>query len=317
MVVDVQQKMERNLTKAIDEHRKSSDCIMTYDHYLRSRKKESLVSVEIFKDEARGRRNTMEDAQSINWVGEQILAGLYDGHGGCRAAIFSSLSFARRFPQVLQDCQGSVHQTFMKLFPEIHAWYVNDKRNPGGTTALLLYIDEEKQTVTTATLGDSEAFLYRKIQGSYQALPLSCVRNWGSKSDARRVAIAYDKPTIEEEWPKASDPKQLRVMVGPKGREKSLNVSRAIGDRLFQSINERPLVIQKPKITEARFEQDDYIVAACDGVWDYLKHEEVIGEINALRDGDSLAKRITLRALDVSKDNISVIAFHVVGVKPH
>lgn len=317
MVVDVQQKMERNLTKAIDEHRKTSDGIMTYDHYLRSRKKESVVRVEISKDEARGRRKTMEDAHSINWVGEQILAGLYDGHGGCRAAIFSSLSFARRFPQVLQDCQGSVHQAFMKLFPEIHSWYVNDKRNPGGTTALLLYVDEEKQTVTTATLGDSEAFLYRKIHGSYEALPLSCVRNWGSKSDARRAALAYNRPVLEEEWPKASAPKQLRVILGPEGSEKSLNVSRAIGDRIFQQKDGHPLVIQKPKITEARFEENDYIVAACDGVWDYLKHEDVIKEINDLRMGESLAKRITLRALDVSKDNISVIAFQVVGVKPH
>lgn len=313
MVVDVQEKMLRNLTKAIDEHRKTSKLIMTYDHYEGSAKKDSLVRLEIFSSEARGSRKTMEDAHSVHWVGEQVLVGLYDGHGGCRASNYANMACARQFERTLQESQGSPYKAFTKLFAEVHSWYLSDQRNPGGTTALLLYLDEEKQSVITATLGDSEAFLYRKIRGSYQALPLSCVRNWSSKADSQRAAIAYGEQEWEEKLKKAPNLKKVHVMVESKGAFHHLNVSRAIGDRQFAAVGENPLVIQKPKITEARFQDGDFIIAACDGVWDYLEHSKVIKEITALRPGESLAKRITLRALGVSKDNITIIALRVVS----
>jgi serine/threonine protein phosphatase PrpC len=308
MVLDIGFRMERNLIKAIDEHHKTSDGIMTYDEYQRSLLCGSIVQGLISSSEARGKRPRMEDAHFISCVGENTLVGLFDGNNGARAARFSNLLFAEQFPQSLSNADQSVHAAFMQLFPEVHRGFLKASNDQSGTTALVAYIDYEQQKVCTATLGDSEAFLYRKINGVYKALPLSCVRNWGSKKDARRAALAYDAPAIASNWPEAPQPKALRVHVKGRFEEASLNVSRAIGDRPFLCVNDQPLVIQKPKITEAVFQPGDVLITACDGVWDYLKHADIIQQIEEQRPDESLAKKITLRALDTSTDNITVVA---------
>lgn len=317
MVLDVGLKMERNLIKAIDEHRKAGDCIMTFDEYQRSTQLGSIVQGRICSSEARGKRFRMEDAHFISNVGENILVGLFDGHNGSHAARLSNRMFSDQFPQALKNAKESAHGAFMSLFPEVHQSFLVDSRNHGGTTALVAYIDYEQQTVCTATLGDSEAFLYRKINGVFKALPLSCVRNWGSKADARRAAQTYEMPDLEFNWPKIVDPKAIRILAKGGLDRASLNISRAIGDREFLFHKNRPLVIQKPKITQANFQSGDVLVAACDGVWDYLKQEDIIQQIQELRPDESLAKRITLRALDASTDNITVVALRFSTVPPH
>jgi serine/threonine protein phosphatase PrpC len=314
MVLDIGLKMERNLIKAIDEHRKVSDCIMTFDEYQRSMKLGAIVEGRISSSEARGKRSSMEDAHFISSIGEDLLVGLFDGHNGSHAARFSNHLFSELFPEALKKSDGSAHEAFIRLFPKVHHCFIGDQKNEGGTTALLAYINYDQQTVCTATLGDSEAFLYRKIEGVFKALPLSCVRNWGSKVDAARAAIAYDIPSIAANWPLALEPKAIRVYSRGGVESASLNISRAIGDHEFLFYKDKPLVIQKPKITEAIFQPGDYLILACDGVWDYVRHESIIRRIDELRPEESLAKRITLRALDSSTDNITVVAIKMTGI---
>lgn len=313
MVLDIGLKMERNLIKAIDEHRKTADGIMTFDEYQRSMHLGLIVEGRYNSSEDRGKRPTMEDAHFISSVGENILLGLFDGHNGVKAARFSNHHFLEQFPETLKKAEGSAHEAFRNLFPRVHQSFLSDGNNQGGTTALLAYINYEQQTVCTATLGDSEAFLYRKIDGVFKALPLSCVRNWGSKADAARAAFAYDAPQIASNWPRAAEPKAIRIYMQDGSEKASINISRAIGDAEFLFYKDRPLVIQKPKITEAIFQPGDYLIFACDGVWDFLKHEDIIRQIEDLKPEESLAKRITLRALDSSTDNITVIAIKLIG----
>lgn len=57
-----------------------------------------------------------------------------------------------------------------------------------------------------------------------------------------------------------------------------LAVSRAIGDAPFKGCG----VIATPEIYNVKCDTADFIVMACDGLWDVLKNEEVVFVVHAV-----------------------------------
>lgn len=260
--------------------------------------------------EARGPRPTMEDAYFCIDDEKRILTGVFDGHGGGFVSKYVCEAFSKRFDLILIQCQGNVHQAFEQLFDEIQKELKEKfkaESHSAGSTAVVTYVDKASRLVYTATLGDSEANLYRNIDGKMKSIKLSCVRDWSSQADANRIANYYEKPIIAEKWPKRPNPKLLRSGIG-----EGVNVSRAFGD-FYQTGNEtKPLIIGKPKITMNKMQEGDILVLACDGLKDYVP-ENVIIEILEEAGNINIAQRLVDYAIKVwdSRDNVSVIAIKI------
>lgn len=330
-------KMWKNSLKAIREHLQKNNCyrnaqIATDDDGY-AQLEEALPLLDVFhkpkieaplkfthsRAEAQGLRLNMEDAIFYSEISRGCVAGVFDGHGGKNVSEFARDYFVLNFEEKLQKNNGDPFRTFETMICEIQeyvskipAWFTN------GSTAVVSFVDKHTHLVYTATLGDSEANIYRTIEGKMKSIPLSCVRDWGSKKDARRASLALQRPEIEHEWPSAPNPKTLRI--GFPGTA-HLNVSRAIGDRDCAGSELFPGVIHKPKITINRVQSGDTLVLACDGLKDYATETAIASQIRAylFNEAQGAASKIPLAKQLVdfaitkanSDDNVSVVTIQV------
>jgi serine/threonine protein phosphatase PrpC len=297
-IEDTIKKMFKNAVKTINEHIKSekldaasayatAEKALPHRELLLHAKPQPRLAFTVRHAEARGVRPTMEDAHFYTEIPQGSLAAVFDGHGGAKVANYANEQFQKRFSQALEKANGNVHQAFEVLIHEIHLEVMlNDGWAGIGTTAVICFIDKTTNLIYTATLGDSEANIYRTIDGSLNSIPLSCVRDWSSKKDALRAAIAMDRPQYAEEWPKATNSKMLRyekvAFYDKDGRPKystRLNVARAIGDRNSRGTKEKPAVIDKPKITINMLLPGDILTLVCDGVKDFASELDIVKQI--------------------------------------
>ena len=212
-------------------------------------------------------------------------------------------------PSRFEETGHDVRLTFTSLINEIHAEVFKDTTlDRMGSTLVLCFIDPKAHLVYTATLGDSEAHIYRKVEGQYVSIPLSCVRDWSSPKDAQRAAQALEDPSIATRWPVAKDPKILRVGL--------VNVSRGFGDK--HMIRNDIGLSQKPKITVQEMLPDDILVLACDGLRDrkniQLEKDVENGIIQIVENNpknmENLADQLIKYALDPENptfDNVSIV----------
>lgn len=328
----IMKKMWKNAKKAIEEHRaknlaKNKDTrgyatveegIPSLESILNPLELSKPLSFTYNVTGLQGVRSTMEDAHFFKQMPQGVLAGIFDGHGGKEVANYANLQFQKRFPMKLKSCSGNVHQAFELLIHEIHTEAIKNKRwDKKGTTAIVCFIDEKTGLIYTATLGDSEANIYRDIKGTIKSIPLSVVRDWSNPKEAARIAIHWDKPDIISGWSE-SNPKKLRSHL-----KAGLNVSRSLGDKEFIGTDAKPLVIHKPKISVNRVivnptETSTYkIILACDGLRDYVSESEIIEQIqlyNAMKTKEkSLSTHLAEFAINEkgSEDNVSVLVIDV------
>jgi serine/threonine protein phosphatase PrpC len=172
---------------------------------------------------------------------------------------------------------------------------------------VVCYVDKKTHHIYTATLGDSEANIYRKFDDKLKSIPLSCIRDWSSKKDAHRASIALGRPQIAINWPKISNPKYLRFPYPFFG----INVSRSIGDVLLSGSPEKPGVIHKPKITRIQVKSGDLLILACDGLKDYVSDNEIVSILK--NPPPNPAKHLVNYAIDEgnSLDNVTVLAIAI------
>ncbi|WP_068466324.1 PP2C family serine/threonine-protein phosphatase [Candidatus Protochlamydia phocaeensis] len=302
-----EERMLRNLRKAIKEHRE--ECVIDEENMFSSVK--THLSFRLFECEEKGSiREDMEDAHFFIPVENGYLMGLFDGHGDKgKIARFAALQCKRLFPLEKAKSPDDLRAVFTHIINQIHQQVIQ-KSFPGGSTAVIGFIDKKTNRIYTGTLGDSEAKIFRKTEKGWQVIPLSCVRDWSSKKDAARAARALNKDLIAEVWPRMRA-KFLRFPTLNEG----VNVSRAIGDQEYNEWNGKPGVIQKQKTTMAELKKGDLLIMACDGLWDYAKDRELIDQVLNpwLEDQElDLAQLIVDYALNKknSTDNVSVIALY-------
>ena len=251
-------------------------------------------------------RPRMEDAHFCISLPEGTLLGVFDGHGGDRVAKYANTQFQEGFSDALSKANGNPHQAFEFLFDkvekEIHRrieWMFE------GSTAIVSFIDK-KNTIFTATLGDSVANIYRKINKHYLSVPLSVARDWSSHKEAKRAAESLRVPSIETCWFLSYNPKELRLH--------GLNVSRTLGDvsAKLSSPPDSPGIICKPKITMHHLRPDDLLVLSCDGLKDYSKERAILQILSSLNEDQNPAEALGTLAKSAMTshhgDNITIIA---------
>ena len=236
-------------------------------------------------DEKQGLRPAMEDEHFYQESDDTILTGVFDGHSGQKAATHAKKHTPQLFFEILQEQKGNILKTFEVLCQRLHDSYTGND----GATALICYIDKRTQTIYTATLGDSEANIYRKINGIVLSIPLSPIRDWST-----------DKKFL--------DPQETRVTDGVKPRlYGDINVSRSIGDKRYSAIS------QKPKVTQFFMQPGDVLTLCCDGLKDFVR-EEAICQMVQRHEGseEALAQALTKASVDKHiyphyTDNVSVL----------
>lgn len=302
------QKMWKNTHKAILEHNKKEDV------YIKD-----IFSIQVIANAplepltatynaaiAQGIRPSMEDAHLIMETPQAVMGAVFDGHGGDEVAKYACFRFQERFFSSLEENEGHIYQSFERLIHEIQEDIAQHREwDTVGSTALICYIDKETHLIYTATLGDSEANIYRKVDsGRLQSIPLSCVRDWSSKKDAHRVALVKQDICIDMDWVDNPQPKLLRYPGGNTG----LNVSRSFGDMQYH-----PVVSHKPKITVNQLKPGDLLILACDGLKDYVSEKEIIEQLIEHKQDLTVSEQLVRYALydKRSTDNITVVAIHL------
>lgn len=310
-------RMRKNAKKAIEEHRKKAGIHVAFYTSVRKGVPSARamlahgdlpsLSFSHHRVERKGSRASMEDSSFYKEIEPGILAGVFDGHGGYQVSKYASKEFADRFLSAWLKLEKNTKAAFELLIDEIHQEVsAKPEWNHMGSTAVICFLEKNTHLVYTATIGDSEANIYRKGH----SIPLSCVRDWSSKKEAKRASIALKDPSIAKKWPKAANPKLLRFY---NEHFTGLNVSRAIGDVSFTGNAEAPGVIHKPKVTVNQVKVGDVLILACDGLKDYVPEGEIVQQVTSQPEGENLAEILTNHALYVraSTDNVTVIAIRV------
>jgi serine/threonine protein phosphatase PrpC len=108
--------------------------------------------------DAQGKRETMEDAMCVcgNYRDnrKEDFFGIFDGHGGARAAIRASNTIADQLEEALRELGDEhVHEALTLAFKRTHEKIIADLE--AGTTALVVYVRGDM--VYVASTGDCRA----------------------------------------------------------------------------------------------------------------------------------------------------------------
>lgn len=237
--------------------------------------------------------------------GDTALFAVFDGHGGEEVARFCE----RHLPGELlrhaaADPAAALTGAFSRMDQRL--WTPHAARelrslsrapsaqapNPGltGCTAAVCMV--RPTSIVVANAGDSRAVLCR----GGKAIELSSDHKPGQPRERRRIEQAGGR-VINQQY----GPVTIQRIDG------CLSVSRAIGDLNFKSdprlAPQDQRVSAEPDITEvARTPNDEFMVVACDGVWDVMSSQQVCNfirhHLDAVRRGALSPAKLVSMLLD-------------------
>ncbi|KAI8924302.1 phosphatase 2C-like domain-containing protein [Entophlyctis helioformis] len=212
-----------------------------------------------------GWRITMEDAHTTILRLESgddrhiSFFAVFDGHGGPNVARYSGANLHNIVMRQPEFKKGNYNTALKKGFLETDVDLRNDPnfaREPSGCTAVSALITDDQ--IFVANAGDSRAVL----SANGRAVPLSFDHKPVNPAETDRIVAAGGFVEF--------------------GRVNgNLALSRAIGDFEFKQSTdlaaERQIVTADPEIQERALEDtDEFVVIACDGIWDCKTNTDVI-----------------------------------------
>jgi len=225
----------------------------------------------------------------------QAFFAVYDGHGGEKAAKFCETKLHLVFEQTSKDLTEDDWTNSEKLKQIFTSAYqktdeeMKDSVPAAGACAVTAFIKKVKDDryLYIANVGDSRAVLSR-----------------GGKA----VRLSFDhKPTNEDEKKRIE---AASGFIDSQGRVNGLvGVSRAMGDWNMKGEGKQ-YISNEPFFTLTKLaSDDDFLILACDGVWDVVEDQAAI---DLIRDGTipskDRAKKLLSHAIKAgSEDNVSVI----------
>ncbi|KAG6527891.1 probable protein phosphatase 2C 76 [Zingiber officinale] len=240
-----------------------------------------------------GRRANMEDFYDtkLSSIDEQTISlfGIFDGHGGSRAAeylkehLFVNLM---KHPLFMTDTKLAISETYQKTDSEFLETERNTFRDDGSTASTAILIGKH---LYVANVGDSRVVM--------------------SKAGIA-IALSDDhKPNRGDERKRIEDAGGFVMWAGTWRVGGILAMSRAFGNRLL-----KPYVMAVPDIQEEDVnEQVELLVLASDGLWDVIPNEEAIALARMEEEPEAAARTLTQTAFSRgSTDNITciVVRFH-------
>ena len=249
----------------------------------------SPASVGVAQDMNEQYRPEMQDVilaePAVGASGARALCGVFDGHGGSRASVLAA-EYVRNSVEAglgTRDPKELLEDAFIgsdAMFEAENVLYE-------GTTAMVVVLESlaETRLLHLASVGDSRAVL--SVHG--RALDLAPLHVPANEDEIARVQreggfLARGK---------------VNGMVA---------VTRSLGDMVMKAI------ITSTPFTRTEFltDENEYLVIACDGVWDVLHPQVAIDTCIRTDSPQAAADAILKSALDLgSTDNLSVIVIHL------
>ncbi|XP_028133743.1 probable protein phosphatase 2C T23F11.1 isoform X1 [Diabrotica virgifera virgifera] len=187
---------------------------------------------------------------------------VYDGHGGAEIADYAGKHLHKFVVKRQEYKDGDIPEAMRQAFLELDAHMLEEEcifSKPSGSTAITTLIKGDK--LFCANVGDSRAVA--SVNGSARAL---------SEDHKPSNQAEYDRIIAAGGWVDAN-----RV-------NGNLALSRALGDFAFKKNGKMPaeqqIVTAFPDVTEHTITSDwEFIVLACDGIWDVMSNKEVVSFI--------------------------------------
>eukprot|EP01094_Clydonella_sp_ATCC50884_P017117 TRINITY_DN2921_c0_g1_i2.p1 TRINITY_DN2921_c0_g1~~TRINITY_DN2921_c0_g1_i2.p1 ORF type:complete len:369 (+),score=91.80 TRINITY_DN2921_c0_g1_i2:101-1207(+) len=227
------------------------------------------LMVRVGISETIGKRTSMEDAwlqENITIGGTELkLFGVFDGHGGSEASAFCKATIPRLLAakeNFLDDPVTAIADMVEELE---EAWLAQAKEEPqkhDGSTLLLGVL--HGSTLYTANAGDSEGLVAR----NKEPVVLTYLHNPSKNPD--------EVARIEAEGGRTWRNRLAHPHLNPQFF--NLGVSGAIGDLMYKdeeytSGKASGIAVRPYVSTQQLGEQDDFVVLACDGLWDVFSYE--------------------------------------------
>lgn len=270
-----------------------------------------------------GWRIEMEDAHAAvaNLPGELkdwAFFAVFDGHAGARVSahcsehLLHSITSGEEFqPQsiaklaeeneetTINTIKKGIHDGFLRLDESMRQMpEVASGEDKSGTTAVCALISPTH--IFVANCGDSRAVLYRGGKIGF------------STQDHKPV-----NPVEKERIQNAGGSVMIQRVNG------SLAVSRALGDYEYKNVEGKgpceQLVSPEPEIyVERRQSDDEFLVLACDGVWDVMTNEDLCAFVRSRLllsdDLEAIANHVVDTCLyKGSRDNMSIVLLTLPG----
>eukprot|EP01064_Diplonema_japonicum_P016234 TRINITY_DN24230_c0_g1_i1.p1 TRINITY_DN24230_c0_g1~~TRINITY_DN24230_c0_g1_i1.p1 ORF type:complete len:387 (+),score=136.48 TRINITY_DN24230_c0_g1_i1:31-1161(+) len=250
-----------------------------------------------------GWRKGMEDAHIAKLKGDddEAIYAVFDGHSGAEVAKFAAEKLETHLKGTEEwakkDYEAALKKGFLSLDGEMRK-----KEMQAGSTATVCVVTADK--IYTANSGDSRAVVCQ----NKAAVALS--EDHKPMSEVEKTRIEKAGSTVED--------------IGGIGRvDGMLAVSRGFGDFKFKKPEipaEEQAVTCFPDVTVHHITPEtQYLIVACDGIWDCLTSEEVVEQISAkvtmaktpaelgALSGDLMDELISPKPAAIGSDNMSIV----------
>jgi len=203
--------------------------------------------------ETQGRRVSMEDQIVIVGHEDYDLLGVFDGHNGSDTSVWAGNHIGRYF-QLSLDTDLGPEEALVEAFKETNE-SLRQNNILGGTTALVVVIMENK--IIVANAGDCRMVAWK--DGDVHRI----TRDHKPNDEIEKARIEEQGGEVTStELPNGTTMYRVNGILG---------VARAMGDFSLE-----PHITCVPDIFQvSTMKEDEYIVIACDGLWDVLQDVEV------------------------------------------
>ncbi|XP_062120216.1 probable protein phosphatase 2C 76 [Humulus lupulus] len=241
----------------------------------------------------RGKRMTMEDFYDVKTTkidGQTVcLFGIFDGHGGSRAAeylkghLFENLM---KHPQFMTDTKVAISESYKQTDTDFLNSERDTYRDDGSTASTAVLVGNH---LYVANVGDSRTI----ISKDGLAIPLSEDHKPNRSDERKRIESAGGVVMWAGTW-----------RVGG-----VLAMSRAFGNRMLKQF-----VVAEPEIKDIEMDEEiELLVLASDGLWDVVANEDAVSLARTEEEPEAAARKLTEVAFNRgSADNITciVVKFH-------
>uniref|UniRef100_A0A5B7ASA9 protein-serine/threonine phosphatase n=1 Tax=Davidia involucrata TaxID=16924 RepID=A0A5B7ASA9_DAVIN len=241
----------------------------------------------------RGKRSSMEDFYDVKTskINGQIMClfGIFDGHGGSRAAEFLKEHLFENLmnhPQFMTDTKLAISETYQQTDMDFLESEKDTYRDDGSTASTAVLVGNH---IYVANVGDSRTV----ISKAGKAIPLSEDHKPNRSDERKRIENAGGVVMWAGTW-----------RVGG-----VLAMSRAFGNRMLKQY-----VVAEPEIQDQVIDEElELLVLASDGLWDVVPNEDAVSLARTEEEPEAAAQKLTETAFSRgSTDNITciVVKFH-------
>jgi len=199
-----------------------------------------------------GCRDEMEDQHLVQECKGLYFFGVYDGHGGDKAAKYVKEHLHKNF---FEAKGNTIEEKLTSAFSITDKNFLTNpafENDDSGTTVVVALVDINTKKLFIAHAGDSRAVVMRDGE------VLFATKDHKPEEESERQRIEDARGWVShyrDDCPRVCG---------------DLAVSRAIGDRHLKN-----WVIPDPDTYAESFNENDILVLACDGLWDEMSNKEV------------------------------------------